>query len=413
MKKIFLVLILVAILGTIAYMVTTIKSLSENGQKTFEIVQDFSETRDEAIISGAGGYYVIGENGPLYNFKNEFNADSKIFSSRGKYLFINGEDRNGHEINMIKDLETGNVIAQGDTSRKYVDVTKDGYCLYKETTKTLQGEVHTVNVADASGNIVWTEEESYVDDFRVVYDNIILYEGNVHTVGDVLADNKYVFDVTNGKKSQYKTQTVQDIQVQGRNVILVGGDRSNDVLNMDTFEVVSASYDLYKLLNDKYVCAQPLHKDAGIYTFSGEPVKILEGGVSNIHYSDGIYYVLSSTNFYYSLNENFEYVKSPTELEEGMHLEFFDGGAIFYDSMQDIVYLEKYTDFNNNVNYKEDSIVLRGNLATHSVNERFTNYYDAINSNGTCVIFSETGTPILKYTKIFNMKTFQEIKFGN
>ncbi len=107
-----------------------------------------------------------------------------------------------------------------------------------------------------------------------------------------------------------------------------------------------------KLLDDKRVYAEPLWETPGIYNY--EDQKLLkgfdEGGIVHFAEYNDKYYIISQTNFYYVIDDNYNYVKEPVKLPD------------------DMTY--------NSVEFKEFGMVIKKGAATGTIN--YVTYEDIL-----------------------------------
>lgn len=378
-------------------------SMASNMEKTaekFTIVQNFSSTNNEAVIKYGYGkkYFVVNENGKLYEFEIEENIGEEDFFVRGKYLIVSDRstlDSKYWTVNYIKDLETKSIIAQGNEDKYYRDITEDGYLLYYEKTKSLSGAITTINVAKLTGEKILSLEPKGHGIFDVAYDNYIVYDQENR--------KRTFFDVTTRKDAEcYYFSKIKDYSLKDNKMIITYSENEYTTIDLDTFESTQKPLSSVKAVNNKYICGESALGE-GLYAFDGELVKKLDGGVKDIFYKDNKYYVYSDTGFYYSLDENLNYLMEPVELKKDYTMQFVEGGAIFTNDTEHKIYIEKYADFDNNKDFKEAGKVLDGSLKTISGKIE----------GKKAVFFEKKEDPlsmVIGYDEILNLETFEFAK---
>lgn len=269
----------------------------------------FTESNSESIVTlsrGMGTSYVVNESGKIQ------------YELEG----IDGEYSNGYVYsknnNNVKDLKSNTVIATGDADTTCVGVTSGGYVLQNVVKEELAGKVYKSQIIDKTGKVIWSHENksSKPEYFKAVYGDYVIYLTNTYS------NQKYtIIDAKTGKTTSTGYCSVAgyfEYKIKGK-YMLIGITANNDhysIFNMETGELINTKLShIHKILNDKYVYATPLWGTVGIYSTDGTLVKSLEEGkVQDIYYYNNKYYVISTTGFYYTLDDKFTYVDQPVKI---------------------------------------------------------------------------------------------------
>lgn len=304
--------------------------------KISRIVKNFSEHNSEAVVTFGDEreLYVIDTDGNVKYVISEPDVPAKLdLASCAKYnngyvLISYSENRDGEApyVNYVRDLNDGVIKIEEDSATKFTGITESGYVLQRAVTDTLGGLVYESKIVDIEGNVVWQNEDSKtIEYFQPLVKDLVIY-------CEASYENYYLINVRTGDIIDLGFNCDADhfeYDISGRYFWANSGNNYTDIIiDMEDFRVVSTSVDgVYKVLNDKYVYARPNHREAGIYNLNEELIKDLsEGGVKYITYMDGLYYVISDTEFFYTMNDQLEYVQEPVKMHESYS--YADGDEI-------------------------------------------------------------------------------------
>ncbi len=367
-------------------------------QEIVKIVKGYDEGNDEAIVKfeNDNKYYVI-EDKILYSFE-EKEGNEKYFKIRDKYLVVDKVSKD-ERVNYILNLKTGKKIYEGTDILEYVDITEDGQVLVKETKEELSGTTYIYKIIDENGKETWSDENNYynVNMFKVIYENVVVYSDisyNTFKIIDAVSGKETDFGLT-GHNSYFEYHVYDDEILMG---ISVNNDkyRIYDVSN-NTMINTKLSH-VRKLLDDKRVFAEPLWETPGIYNYENQ--KLLkgfdEGGIVHFAEYDDNYYIVSQTNFYYVIDDNYNYVKQPVKLPDNMtynSVEFREFGMIIKKgSVSGTISYVTYEDILKQDNFLDKKKTVEGNL---------------VGINNECGFLEKDG----KY-KLVDIKTLKEIKLS-
>jgi len=307
-------------------------SRTSNSNSISSISSDFNEYSEaNAYVNGSGlvvfnnkgeilsdlSSYV---NGYTYGYNNDYKQCVK--DSKGKILYTVEED---------------NV----NTSISIVGVTGEGYSLQTVTKDELSGKTYEARIVDLKGNTTWSMSmrSSSPEYFKVIAENYVLVRKDLA--------NYWIVNAENGEETDLKLSALPsylDVRLYGNNVLigLTGNNENYWLLNYKTGELIQTTNHVRVVLNDKYIWAQPLWGTDGIYSFDGELVKELEGETRQIHYLDGKYYVMSKTGFFYTMDDDFEYIDEPVKYYSSYYdIVPVEGGKIYFsytDSLKSNTY---------------------------------------------------------------------------
>lgn len=362
--------------------------VTSNGQKISTIVQAPDEDTGEAVIKLGDDYsksYVVNSSGEIvYTIDNQYMG----------YTYKNGYVYNTQE---VVDLSTGEAILTADANTEIKGITKSCFILERVKKEELGGTKYETKVVDKTGKSVWSEEQdrSSLEYFKAVGGDLVVYLPN--TFSNV---NYTLIDPRTGKTADLGWHSVAgyfQCERQG-DYLLVGISANNDkykVVNVNTGNVTDTGLSHVKVIfNDKYVYARPLWGTVGIYSMDGKLVKDLtEGSVEKIAYLNNKYYVQSETGFYYTLNENFEYVTNPIKINDTLYsdIEIRPYGIEFTANGQK--YYINEADFKPDTDMTSTATLLEGTLS---------------NTTGESA-FLTAGSEI----KLVNLKTLEEIQIHN
>lgn len=301
------------------------------------VITSFTEDNDEAVVrlngSSMSTEFVINESGNILytiNSSTEY-SNGYTFSSTG---------------GTITDLKTNKEIAKNTTEVTCVGVTKSGYVLQNVEKEELAGKVYKSQIIDTNGRVTWSHENksSKPEYFKAVKDDYVIYLTNTYS------NQKYtIINAKTGKEIETGYCSVAgyfEYKIKG-DYLLIGISANNDyysIFNTRTEELTNTKLShIHKILNDKYVYATPLWGTVGIYDMEGNLVKDLdEGKVKEIYYYNNKYYVISETDFYYTLDETFKYVDEPVKISSvyneirptkyGIYFKIGDSDTDYYSS---------------------------------------------------------------------------------
>ena len=300
-----------------------VNSTSRTNDKEFSSVEkNFDENTKEAVVTIQAKYRVINENGDILYEIEDDNVPLDLkdnFTYRNGLLAVDYDNTAlDKHTSYIKDLKTGEMIVEGNDKLECIDVTQDGYILEEEAKEELGGSSKEAKIVDKSGKVIWSESNNGSEYFKVIEGNSVLYL-------DFAGVGTYkVIDAKTGKVTDLGFScSANNLVLQKTGKYALINDSSNDekhyfVVNTEDGTAKNVGIGgIKQIINDKYVYAVPLYKEKGIYTMDGTLVKDLsEGGVKNIYYADNRYHIISDTNFYYTLNDNFDYINEPVKINE-------------------------------------------------------------------------------------------------
>lgn len=350
---------------------------NDDGIKILSVVQlQDVDTEISLVQLSEKTVSVINERGEVIKTIDEENSDKLLYQS---YAYKNGviyKDIDKNEKTQIKDkdikevidLDTSKVIVEASDKVTIEGVTTSGYILTINTVENLSGTTYESKVIDKTGNTLWSKEYKYQPSlFRAVGKDFILYS-------DSSSENISFVDVNTGKTTELEFDNGGLKCERYGDLLFAGVDENSYAINLNTGEVISIDLNrVQKILNDKYVYATPLWGTEGIYTMQGELVKDLsEGGVKEINYKDNIYSIFSQTDFYYTLNDNFEYIVQPTKVHEDYGyltfrpygIEFINNNYLYYIKDSDFKADEPLNDLAIKLNYYSFHNYYKDNVST-------------------------------------------------
>ncbi len=373
---------------------------NKTGSYVISVETGFDNGTHEAVIyyNDDNKYYVIDESGKT---KYKFTKEGDNFVYRNGYLVESSGDNT-----WVKDLRTNKKIFEGDKYKKYVDVTEDGHVLVNILKEELSGNSYYSQILDKDGKVVWENENkrASVEYFKVITKNLVIFSPYSY-------DNYRAINAKTGTETDLKLDGVKsylDISITGNNV-LFGISANNDdyeIINADTAAVTfTDTSHVNQIFNDKYVFARPLWGTVGIYDYNGELVKDLtEGDVQHITYKDGKYYVISNTNFFYVMDESFNYVKEPKKIEEVDGIKNWEfkpyGIVIPNDDLYKTTYIP-YDSFNPEKSISSQLKTLDGQIKYYNdkVGLMLTNKTDGNVSGGAYKLINITNLKEIKISK--------------
>ena len=360
------------------------------------VVYGFDDGRTESLIkySNDNNYYVIDKAGKVVYTISDDNMDiskNRVKYSNG-YLLIDtqkyGPGGEETKINYVKDLRDGSTKLEGNETTELVNVTESGYVLERVTIEALGGTTYESRIVDLSGNVVWRSEDNYdVECFETVVGDIVAYAGSSYS--------GYSFiNAKTGKTMDLGFSCVKgyfDCFVFG-DYILTGVSANNDdylIIDINNFKKIEPELShVHKILNDTYIYSTPLWGTVGVYDMQGKLAKDLtEGGVEDIFYHNGTYYVISDTGFFYTMDDKFAYVKQPIKMLEDTYEDIEIGQYITTFTVDSTSYYMQTSQFDPSQDMTQTA--MQGTLDSSNGNVGF------ITSNGL--------------TKLYNLETLQEI----
>lgn len=363
-----------------------------------KIVKGYEEGNDEAIVKleNDNKYYVVDDK-ILYSFE-EKEENENFFKIRDKYLVVYKISKK-ERVNYILNLETGKKIYEGTDILEYIDITEDGYVLVKEIKEELSGTTYKYKIVDKNGKETWRDDDSYYNAnmFKAIYKNVVVYS-------DISYNTFKIIDAVSGKETDFGLtghNSYFEYHVYGDD-ILMGISANNDKYRIykvseNTMINTKLSH-VKKLLDDKRVYAEPLWETPGIYNY--EDQKLLkgfdEGGIVHFAEYNDKYYIISQTNFYYVIDDNYNYVKEPVKLPDDMtynSVEFKEFGMVIKKgAASGTINYVTYEDILKEANFLDKKKTVEGNL------DGANKEYGFLGKDG-------------KY-KLVEMKTLKEVKLS-
>lgn len=199
-------------------------------------------------------------------------------------------------------------------------VSKSGYMMTFEVVEQLSGITEKYKIVDMNGKTVCDLGEGWFKSAGYICDDIFYYieEGGKGVVLIDAAANKRLETQTKGgvcSDSLYAKSINGDSELN--NWIRIGNtyfkkDLSGKKVAFDKSNFIGSKMDEVPLTNNRF------WHEKTIYDYEGNPLKeITEGGVSEIYYYDGVYYVESENDYIYTLDSDFKYISSPRKAESG------------------------------------------------------------------------------------------------
>jgi len=356
MKRKTLIVLLVVMLGVMLFTLTGCgnsdsektktnekevekSSVTINKENTVEIEKIVSEYNSGiAVVEGKdGNIYMINENGEV---KADLTKQLKS-NIKGKYLGI--LNYNGYLTiepfkydSYIIDKE-GKVVFEINENIKYGAVSKDGYVAIQKTINNLSGNTTIMQIIDLQENVVY-EDENITSTFEYVVDDIFVVDG-IDRYG---TPNKGYFidlkDKNNKKKIElggilHKPSTYPDydgIAVKDGIIVVDESSATDYFIDAKTFvkyEIAELNFSnsSRKIINSNYYLIIDNDGEEKYYinkidqasktdSLGETAVKDLsEGGVAYIEYYNGVYYVISKTGYFYTLDDDFNYILEPVK----------------------------------------------------------------------------------------------------
>ena len=244
-------------------------------------------------------------------------------------------DKNGKEI--LNDLDEDTKIIS--------DISKSGYYWVTKESKTLAGNEYTYSIQDLDGNIIKDFGKKDSNSYAKLVGGDIFYgylkeneeETDEETYIEVDNGKHFLLDAKSGKEIEAEGQ-VENFRYVGYGWYLGWGVGSDDIIfkdNLEEYHELSSWRKDMQIINEKYYIERG-SDTAIIRSMDGEEVKDLsEGEAKNIAYFDGVYYVISKTDFCYTLDENFDYILEPKEFNSGHIVGVTSDGVVVCQSDED------------------------------------------------------------------------------
>jgi len=276
---------------------TTDNEEKDSSKEVVKIEEVVCQFRDGlAVVNNDNGSYVIDEEG-YEKFKLE--VDTGSFSGNdvkvaNGYVTVVKNDKEAQVYTSSIYDENGELI-KSEENTIYGEVSSSGYVFVKRIEKSLSGESETMAIEDLKGNVI---KEAKLNEYGNLFDH---YD---YIINDVFLNGDELINIKTGKTQSTNTSIFDNSTEVYDDMIIRGGK----VYSLDLSSVYD--YNGEKLLSKDFY-----YKENGIYeVVSGKLLKDLsEGGVESIYYYDGVFYVYSDTGYIYTMDTNFNYIKSPVE----------------------------------------------------------------------------------------------------
>ena len=289
----------------------TISSATTDNYTITNIIKSFNDF-DTYITDGAivqlndnkeNCYIINGEGKILYEITdpNIVNASNVEVSYMNGYVCYN----NNQGTSYVLDLRTGDKVVEGSKTTECLDVTYDGYVLQKITNEEISGTTYQVRIVDKEGNVVWESGAEESSSINTITGNYAIFDSRCYEYNSVL------INVKTGKATDLGVDGVLEGVKAKYNHIVINSSIIYD-MNTDSIVLKFENKDkIENLLNENY-----FYTYSGIYNVNdGSLAKDLtDGNVENMYYTNNKYYVISANDFYYVLDDNFEYTYEPTKI---------------------------------------------------------------------------------------------------
>lgn len=295
---------------------------------------------DKAVVKGTDGKtYLINEDGQALSILNDDIEEC---------IYVNGYDLSpnllcytekefaGHDqhfqLYTIRD-NNNNVIFDEDDNI-ITPISKNGFMITFDVVDQLSGITENYKIIDINGNTVCELGEGWFDGVGYLGDDIFYYHWEGREGSSVLIDakSKKVLDLStfqyNGNNKNLKLKDC--IEFGG---VYYNKDLSGQYISFNECSDYTSVIDSGYGLPDDLPLANIRFWDKNtIYDFEGNPLKeISDGGILHMIYYDGVYYIISTNNFIYTLDDNFNYITEPQKMERPRFVGLTNSGVVFND----------------------------------------------------------------------------------
>lgn len=296
---------------------------------------------DKAVVKGTDGKtYLINEDGQALSILNDDIEEC---------IYVNGYDLSpnllcytekefaGHEqhfqLYTIRDNNNNNVIFDEDDNI-ITPISKNGFMITFDVVDQLSGITENYKIIDINGNTVCELGEGWFDGVGYLGDDIFYYHWEGREGSSVLIDakSKKVLDLStfqyNGNNKNLKLKDC--IEFGG---VYYNKDLSGQYISFNECSDYTSVIDSGYGLPDDLPLANIRFWDKNtIYDFEGNPLKeISDGGILHMIYYDSVYYIISTNNFIYTLDDNFNYITEPKKMERPRFVGLTNSGVVFND----------------------------------------------------------------------------------
>lgn len=297
-----------------------------------EVLVPFNQD-GEAVLKGSNGKtYLVNEEGySIAEFEKGLGGDDYdgVDPYENGYIlglnFLSDTEKSfGYEQNFwiytIYDKNRNVIFNENDNI--ITPISKSGYMMTFEVVEQLSGTTEKYKIVDMNGKTVCELGEGWFKDAGYISDDIFFYEQNGK--GIVLIDaaaNKLLETGVSGGVSSDSRHVYTDVHGDSElnDWIKIGNTYFNKNLSGQNISFDKSNYIGSKMEEVPLTDNRFWHENT-IYDFEGNPLKeITDGGVANIYYYDGVYYVESENNFIYTLDADFKYISEPVK-KESVHL---------------------------------------------------------------------------------------------
>lgn len=260
--------------------------------------------------------YIIDEEGNV-KFKIEQDLDVGSFAkdtikiANSYVVIVKYDSENEKYISYMYDSD--GKLVKSEENAIYSEVSKSGYFYVKRIEKSLAGETETMVIEELEGNVI---QEAKLSDEQELFGGYYEY-----VVNDVFINRDVLVDLKTGKTQNFDSGTFYlGTEVIGDLIVCNNTAYPIDLSGSYSFSGKILSNDFYYDYN-------------GIYDLkTGNLLKDLsDGGVSDIYYYDGVFYVYSETNYVYTMDTSFNYIKSPEERKSVKLLGVSSDGVVMQD----------------------------------------------------------------------------------
>lgn len=295
---------------------------------------------DKAVVKGTDGKtYLINEDGQALSILNDDIEEC---------IYVNGYDLSpnllcytekefaGHDqhfqLYTIRD-NNNNVIFDEDDNI-ITPISKNGFMITFDVVDQLSGITENYKIIDINGNTVCELGEGWFDGVGYLGDDIFYYHWEGREGSSVLIDakSKKVLDLSsfqyNGNNKNLKLKDC--IEFGG---VYYNKDLSGQYISFSECSDYTSVIDSgYGLPDDLPLANIRFWNKNTIYDFEGNPLKeISDGGILHMIYYDGVYYIISTNNFIYTLDDNFNYITEPQKMERPRFVGLTNSGVVFND----------------------------------------------------------------------------------
>lgn len=366
---------LILILGTVGFVILKfVNNVRSEKYQITEILARYGTDGTAIVKIKDDSVYVINENGKIVG---TLPKDLSSVKYKNGYVLVNPNEEDDGESYVMDNK--GNILLPENENIIYKDITDDGYIVQEITEESLAGETTYFAVTDINGNQVLRIEEDDCNDVEAIGKGLIFK--------DLRFDDNSIVNIET-KKETFTNDNRGGFEDLGNGFFIYQSySEDNDyIVDSNSCMIYYFNYiNVIKMLNNSYIYGESDGKP-GIYDLDGNLVKDLtEGGVTSIYYANNKYYVISETDYFYTLDNSFNYVDQPQKISLTIK-DITPSGIIVmvhnevdYTDLQDVLnnstndYLIKFDDFNVNIDPKSVGNKIDGVNVSYEGKYAYTN----------------------------------------